>query len=102
MLDLASCSREDRRMGIRVALLIFAFSTALTGKAQPENGGTVFLNGNIYTMNERQPHAEAIALKGDRIVFVGSNADAKKYQSAQTKTIDLAGKTVVPGLTDSH
>src|SRR5436190_5920346 len=63
---------------------------------------TVFVNGNIYTMNERQPHAEAIALKGDRIVFVGSNADAKKYQSAQTKTIDLAGKTVVPGLTDSH
>jgi predicted amidohydrolase YtcJ len=67
-----------------------------------EPAQTVFLNGNIYTMNERQPRAEAIAVKGDRIIFVGSNEDAKKYQAAATKTIDLAGKTVVPGLTDSH
>src|SRR5436305_9800772 len=67
-----------------------------------EPAQTVFVNGNIYTMNERQPRAEAIAVKGDRIIFVGSNADAKKYQSAETKTIDLGGKTVVPGLTDSH
>lgn len=63
---------------------------------------TVFVNGNIHTMNERQPRAEAIAVKGDRIVFAGSNADAKKYQTADAKTVDLAGKTVVPGLTDSH
>jgi predicted amidohydrolase YtcJ len=63
---------------------------------------TVYINGNIYTMNERQPRAEAIAVKGDRIVFVGSNADAKKYQADGARTIDLAGKTVVPGLTDSH
>ncbi|HSP45952.1 MAG TPA: amidohydrolase, partial [Chthoniobacterales bacterium] len=76
--------------------------TAPPGKARPENAETVFINGNIYTMNERQPRAEAIAVKGDRIVFVGSNADAKKYQVTETKTIDLAGKTVVPGLTDSH
>ncbi len=67
-----------------------------------EPAQTVFVNGNIYTMNERQPRAEAIAVKGDRIIFVGSNADAKKYQTAASRTIDLAGKTVVPGLTDSH
>jgi predicted amidohydrolase YtcJ len=63
---------------------------------------TVFINGNIYTMNEAQPRAEAIAVKDDRIVFVGSNADAKKFQDAGAKTVDLGGKTVVPGLTDSH
>src|SRR2546421_5931139 len=67
-----------------------------------EPAQTVFINGNIYTMNERQPRAEAIAVKGDRIIFVGSNADAKKYQTADARTVDLAGKTVVPGLTDSH
>src|SRR5438067_5248759 len=67
-----------------------------------EAGPTVFFNGNIYTMNERQPHAEAIAVKGDRIVFVGSNADAKKYQTGAARSVDLGGKTVVPGLTDSH
>src|SRR6266480_787340 len=60
----------------------------------------VLANGNIYTVNEKQPRAEAIAVKGDRIVFVGSNDDAKKFPGA--KVIDLRGRTVVPGLTDSH
>src|SRR5438067_3753748 len=78
--------------------LFFALCSAVLG-AEPAQ--TVFVNGNIYTMNERQPRAEAIAVKDGRIVFVGSNADAKKYQSAETKTVDLAGKTVAPGLTDS-
>jgi hypothetical protein len=60
------------------------------------------MNGNIYTGNERAPHAEAIAVKAGRIVFVGSNADAKTLQKTATRVIDLGGKTVVPGLTDSH
>jgi predicted amidohydrolase YtcJ len=78
------------------------FLGLVQGAFAAEPAQTVFLNGNIYTMNERQPRAEAIAVKGDRIVFVGSNADAKKFQTASARTIDLAGKTVVPGLTDSH
>lgn len=81
------------------ALFFFGpFSLALA--AEPIE--TVFVNGNIYTMNEAQPRAEAIAVKGDRIIFVGSNADAKKYQGGEARTVDLGGKTVVPGLTDSH
>ncbi|MEY2578138.1 MAG: hypothetical protein QOI49_962 [Verrucomicrobiota bacterium] len=101
-LDLGPRHREDARMKIRAVAVILAFCMGLPAAAQSENAQTVFVNGNIYTMNERQPRAEAIAVKGDRIVFVGSNADAKKYQSAETKTVDLAAKTVVPGLTDSH
>src|SRR5437660_10441572 len=65
-----------------------------------EEADLIFLNGNVYTVNEKQPHAEAIAVKKDRIVFVGSNEDAKKFHAA--RTVDLAGKTIVPGLTDSH
>ena len=60
----------------------------------------LLINGNVYTVNEKQPHADAIAIKKDRIVFVGSNADAKKFHAP--RTIDLVGKTVLPGLTDSH
>ena len=63
---------------------------------------TVFLNGNIHTVNDTRPQAEAIAIKGDRILFAGSDDDAKKYSGPATRTIDLKGKTVVPGLTDSH
>jgi len=60
----------------------------------------VLTNGNIYTVEEKQPKAQAVAVKGDRIIFVGSNQEAKKFHGA--KVIDLHGHTVVPGLTDSH
>ena len=62
----------------------------------------VFINGNIYTANEKQPRAEAVAVKGDRIVFVGSNAAAKKFEGASTRIVDLHGGTMLPGLTDAH
>jgi predicted amidohydrolase YtcJ len=65
-----------------------------------EDVDLLLFNGNVYTVNEKQPRAQAIAVKKDRIVFVGSNADAKKFHAA--RTFDLNGKTVVPGLTDSH
>jgi predicted amidohydrolase YtcJ len=89
-------------MKIRAAFIFFVFCSALQTAAEPETAQIVFINGNIYTMNERQPNAAAIAVQGGRIIFAGSNAEAKKYQSAETKIVDLAGKTVVPGLTDSH
>ncbi len=60
----------------------------------------LLINGNVYTVNEKTPHAEAIAVKKGRVVFVGSNEGAKKFHAAHT--IDLHEHTVVPGLTDSH
>ena len=62
----------------------------------------VFKNGNVYTANDKAPRAEAIAVKADRIVFVGSNADAQKYVGQGTRVVDLKGNTVLPGFTDSH
>jgi predicted amidohydrolase YtcJ len=87
---------------MKLALGFFLFVSLFPLLAKAEDPGIIFINGNVYTMNERQPRAEAIAVKGDRIIFVGSNADAKKYQTGDARTVDLAGKTVVPGLTDSH
>ena len=57
-------------------------------------------NGNVYTVNEKNPRAEAIAVKDRRVVFVGSNAGAKKFHA--NRVVDLGGKTIVPGFTDSH
>ena len=62
----------------------------------------VFKNGNIYTVNERQPTAEAVAVKGDRIIFVGSNRMVQNYIGKNTRVIDLGGRTMVPGMTDAH
>jgi predicted amidohydrolase YtcJ len=45
----------------------------------------ILLNGNLYTVNDGQPQAEAIAIKGDRILFVGSGEDAKSRRKAQLK-----------------
>ncbi|HEV7798462.1 MAG TPA: amidohydrolase [Pyrinomonadaceae bacterium] len=69
---------------------------------KPTPADLVFKNGNIYTVNERQPQAEAVAVKGDRIIFVGSNQDVQKYVGKSTRVIDLGGRTMVPGMTDAH
>jgi len=49
-----------------------------------------------------RPDADAIAIRGERIIFVGSSADAPKYRGDRTRVIDLKGATVIPGLVDSH
>ncbi len=87
------------------ALLLLALITSLTPappKTTIDNADIVFKNGNVYTANERQPKAEAIAVKRDRIIFVGSNSDAQKYVGKTTRVVDLHGKTMLPGMTDAH
>jgi hypothetical protein len=56
----------------------------------------------IYTAEDRQPEAEAVLVRDGRIAFVGSAADAAKQAPAGAQVIDLQGRTVLPGLTDSH
>ena len=62
----------------------------------------VLINGKIITLNPSQPHAQAIAIANDKIIQVGGNNDVKGFISRDTKVIDLKGKTVVPGLIDTH
>jgi predicted amidohydrolase YtcJ len=86
------------------ALLIVLVSAFLvsptTAKVQPAD--LVFKNGNIYTANDARPKAEAVAIKGDRIIFVGSNREAQRYVGGKTRVVDLGGKTMLPGMTDAH
>ena len=83
-----------------------SFAAMLPGNTQTsqvEPADIVFKNANVYTVNDAQPKAEAIAVKYGRIVFVGSNADVKKYEGKKvTKVIDLKGATIVPGMADAH
>lgn len=80
-------------------LLSFAF---VPSAPNPAAADVVFINGNIYTANEKQPRAEAVAVKGDRIIFVGSNAAAKNYEGPTTRIVDLHGATTLPGMADAH
>ena len=85
---------------MRAVAAILLFMSGITAGA--ETVETIFINGNIYTVNDKQPFAQAIAVKGDRIIFVGANADAEQFRGDKTRIVDLAGKTVTPGFTDSH
>ncbi|UCC58930.1 MAG: amidohydrolase [Candidatus Bathyarchaeum sp.] len=63
----------------------------------------VLLDCNVLTMNPSQPHAEALAIKGDRIVKVGTKEEISKWIGKSTKIIELKnGETIVPGLIDTH
>ncbi|SDS29907.1 amidohydrolase [Opitutus sp. GAS368] len=62
----------------------------------------LLLHGNIYTGSTVQPRAEAIAVRGGRIVFAGTEAEAEPYRAAAVRIIDLGGRTLLPGLNDAH
>lgn len=62
----------------------------------------ILRNGDIITLDGNHPSAQALAIKGERIVAVGTDAEITALGSAQTRTIDLAGRTVIPGLVDTH
>ena len=63
---------------------------------------TVYTNGKIYTVNEQQPWAEAVAIKGGKFIAIGSVDDVKGVTGSDTTVIDLEGKLVLPGFQDQH
>ena len=81
-------------------LVIFLFSCAEKKSCNPAD--LVFINTSIYTVNESNPKAEALAILGDTIVFVGNNNLAKDYQCGQAKVVDLSSSYIYPGFVDSH
>ena len=60
------------------------------------------LNGNIITINEEKPRAEAVLIYSDKIVKVGSTKEIQNESDADTKILDLQGKTLIPGFVDCH
>lgn len=79
-------------------LLFFAFFSC-----QPkETADTILMNGNIYTVVGSQKTVQAIAIKGDRIMALGSNDEVEKYKSENTKIMDLEGQFTMPGFIEGH
>ena len=62
----------------------------------------LLIHGHIYTGNEKQPWAQAIAVTGTRIDAIGADDDVMRLKSGKTKVMDLQGRTVIPGIIDSH
>ena len=62
----------------------------------------IFVNAKAYTANPAQPFSEAVAIKDQTILFVGSDNDAAEFMGDATETIDLKGKLLLPGFIDIH
>ncbi|MBT6210161.1 MAG: amidohydrolase [Woeseia sp.] len=76
-------------------------SLALSVSAE-EDADTVFVNGNIITVDDDFNIVESLAITNDRFSYVGSSEDAKHQIGLNTRVVDLDGKTVVPGFIDGH
>ncbi len=73
-----------------------------TEPAADETADVVYTNGRIYTVNEAQPWAEAVAIKDGKFLVVGSNADVEAVTGEATEVVDLGGRMAMPGLIDVH
>jgi predicted amidohydrolase YtcJ len=81
---------------------VVAAATALLSAQQAAAPTLVLTNGKIITVDERFTIAQAVAVRGDRIVAVGSNQEIGQLAGPATRRIDLRGRAVVPGLIDNH
>ena len=62
----------------------------------------IFTNAKVFTSDESHPHAEAVAIQGNRIVFVGDNNGSEAFKDSSTRIIDARGHTLTPGFIDTH
>ena len=79
-----------------------ASAIAMLVSASVHAADEVYVNGQVYTVNENQPWAEAFAVEEGKFVQVGSTNEIKKLMNSSTKLIDLQGQFVMPGLIDDH
>jgi predicted amidohydrolase YtcJ len=85
-------------MKITIALVVLLFAAS----AQAQTADTILVNGKIVTVDAQSSTREAMAIRDGRIVAVGTSSDIRKLAGPQSRVIDLQGRTVIPGLIDSH
>lgn len=92
--------RSPSLLGIVLGLAIVSFGSSRVSAAEPAD--LILKNGKIETVDANRPRAEALAVRGDRIVAVGSNDEIAKLAGPKTETLDLAGRFAMPGFIESH
>jgi len=84
-----------------LALLSVVAAASLTAQAAPK-ADLVLVNGRVYTVDDSHPRASAFAVRNGRIVFVGSDREARYLAGPRTRIVDAGGRTVIPGMVDAH
>ena len=87
--------------------LYFAYTLLLLlmsscSKTPKETATMLIYGGTIYTVDSTLTKAEAVAIKNNKILYVGSLSGAEQYKTEQTKILDLKGKTMTPGFVEGH
>jgi predicted amidohydrolase YtcJ len=86
----------------RLSAFVVASIAAAPLGAQQQTADLIVTNARIYTVDDTHPLADAMAVRGGKITFVGDTRGALTLRGAQTKVVDLGGRTVIPGMIDAH
>ena len=95
----------SRPARLAVALCLWAGVVPPPAHTQPRTSASadlVLLDGRVFTARPDAPWAEAIAVRGDRILRVGSTQEIRRLAGANTRVVALGGRTVIPGINDAH
>src|SRR5262245_31184395 len=82
--------------------IFFSILLSIPASGQQAPADIVLFNGKVFTADSALPSVEAVAIRGERILAVGSIDEIKKLANAKTRLIDLQGRTVIPGINDAH
>jgi predicted amidohydrolase YtcJ len=85
-----------------VTAFLVVLGSAEAARAQNDVADIILVNANIFTGSDAHPRAEAIAIKGERILAVDTNQKISSLVGPKTKRIDAAGRLVIPGIMDTH
>jgi len=87
---------------LRAGLLASALLIVASATVAAQEADTVYVNGNVYTVDDRFSKASAFAIKDGSFIYVGDDAGAREHTGPLTFVVDLDGRTVIPGLHDAH
>src|ERR1700733_1605138 len=87
---------------MKILTAVVVGTVLMAALAWSQNADTVLINGKIVTLDDRSPIREALVIRDGRIAAVGTTAEIRKLAGTQSRVIDLQGRTVIPGLIDSH
>jgi len=87
---------------MRYPILLFLAASLWSCAPGDPKADLLIYGGNIYTLDEHSPMVEAVAVKGEKIIAVGTKSQLLRYQGEKTKVIDLRGRTMTPGLIEGH
>lgn len=92
----------ERKFAAAAAGVVLLAVPAASQRPAPPPADLILVNTKIYTVDDSHPFAQAMAVRGGRVAFVGSTREALLLRGPSSQVIDLAGRTVIPGMVDAH